>query len=185
MPDVLTAQLASSFFASAVGALLAGYTGVWFGLARMKRERGFEQRLTWSREMLRALHLVAGWVDAIGEAESEDEVSALVEGLARDPRLVQFNLHVAEARAYASPRALAALNIASGHFDRINVGADPETAADQRAILVAQLEALRSASEAIADDLRGHLGLERATESSWPFDVPKVLAWRKSLPPAG
>ena len=180
-PALIT-QTIIGFVASALGASLAGYAGVWFGLSRTRLERGFDQRLAWSKDMLRALHATAQGIDDIGETDSAEAAERRLDAMLHDSRVETFNLLVAEARAYASPRALEALNRAAELIGTISK-ADPETPADMRSMLARQLDALRMASEALCDDARAHLRLEPVVESSWPFDVPPELSWGKVLPP--
>lgn len=48
-------QLGSNVLVSAVGALLAGYFGVRFGISRLRSERAFDRTLGWYEEMISAL----------------------------------------------------------------------------------------------------------------------------------
>ena len=184
MSDAVTIQTVVSFVASAVGALVAGYAGVWFGLARLKRERGYDQQLAWSKEMLQALHAVARLLDNIGEAGSPEATALLETDPTRVAEIKRFDLVFAEARAYATPKALSALAVVASFFRAINAEPDPASAEQIQARLGHHLDALRRASEALCDDVRAHLGLEAATESSWPFAAAKEIRWAKSIPPA-
>lgn len=181
-PNIIQALI--NFGASAVGALIAGYAGVWFGIARLRRERGFDQRLTWLRDMIQALHGVARSIDAIGQAGTIEAMMPLFDSTLVDPRIERFDVLVAEARAYASSTSLSALHHAATTFRARSAAPVLNTPSELRAELAHQLEALRRASEALCDDVRQHLGLEPALLSSWPFSIPEVLLRGIALPPA-
>lgn len=142
LSDLNIAQAVLTFVASPAGALVAGFAGVWFGMARVKRERGFDQRLAWHKEMLESLHRVAKWIDAVGEAEGDDRIA-----LASDPSLhvkvERFDVLVAEARAYATPSTVAALNRIAKGFDEMNEEPDPDSIEEQQIFLARQIELMR------------------------------------------
>lgn len=160
---------------AAAGALLAGYAGVRFGLMRVRSERAFDQRLGWYKEMLAALHSVAKLLD-------EHDSPAFDVLQASDPlhlRIQRFDLAVAEARAYATEQSLRAIAITADAFQalpRVQQSDDPK-----RVILLA-LNSLRDASEALCDDIRGHLGLEETHIRSWPYGALQRIPATDSTP---
>jgi hypothetical protein len=164
MQEILTAQVVINFAASALGALGAGYVGVRFGLYRLRRERGFDQRLAWYKEMLGALHDAAKLIDELRETSPD-----LRDVVRTDPtaalRVRRFDLALAEARAYATQRSIAALNRTAQSFVQLGEG-EIETQTDFNTAL----EAMLQASEALSDEVRTHLGLEKVSESVWPFE---------------
>lgn len=172
MADINIAQLIANFTASGLGALVAGYAGVWFAIARTKRERSFDQRLAWYRDILSSLHEVAEWADNVWEAETEEERTQLLDSSDSDLQEKQFEILVAAARAYATPEAIAALNKAAHKFHQLGDGPAPVSQEELKVFLADLLDALREASESLADEIRQHLGLERVQEGSWPFGPP-------------
>lgn len=155
-----------SLLSSGVGSLLAGFFGVRWALFRLKRERGFEQRSLWYRDMLSSVHHMAHLFD---EARSDASIQAINKDPRTWERVERFSLLIAEARAYAPRSTIEALGRMRVAFQEVARGPDARNQQERRDVTVKALDAMKAASESLSDDLRRHFGLETVEASSWPY----------------
>lgn len=165
------------FAVSLAGPLIAGSAGVYFGMRRFKSEHGFQARLEWYRELLASLHAVAQRVDRSLDLTDPGEFNAYMGNADTRAAIARFDLSLAAAPAFAKDSRLGALN-------RMEAAVRAQTP-DERSVDLKRsteltcllLEQMKEASEAVAGELRDHLGLGTTNLSSWPFAraVPVVL----------
>lgn len=155
MPDPI--QTLTGFLASAAGALVAGYAGVLFGLAKLRRERAFEKRLDWyvrmtsvMQEMVSKSYLLDYVPDTKGRRELAEDLTAAT---------IRFNQLSSESRLYVSERADAALWKVLGALDDLTgdmASNDPEKSVDA---MEKSRAVLRYGIHELTNDVRRQFGL--------------------------
>lgn len=162
-------QVVVTFLASSLGALVAGYAGVRFAMARLRRERSFDRRLTWYEEMLSATYELAVKFDDLSELDpNETDVYAWYDAQMRSHE-ARFNGLVAAATAYGTPSSCEALRKAVGTLLHRVETLDPKVEEAQQQLICTASAVLRESAKHLASEMRLQLGLEPIREDVWPL----------------
>lgn len=153
MPEILV-----PFLSSSLGALIAGYLGVRFGVARLRRERAFDRRLEWYEKVVRTIHDVVTKGEMVFHIPDEATRQQFYQEMSG--AVARFGALTAEAKLYCSKIGYHALSHALGELARIAPSfSSPDPAVAYQA-QQESVEILLTASDALAADVRGQLGLE-------------------------
>lgn len=172
MPDVT--QTLTGFLGSAAGALVAGYAGVWFGLARLRRERAFDKRLDWYIRMTSAMqelvsksYIIEYIPDAEGRRRLAEELTDAT---------IRFNQLSSESRLYVSERADAALQNVLGALDELTTDMSSGDPAKVERARERSRAVLRYGIHELTNDVRREFGLKtlRPPPTSKVADPPKA-----------
>jgi hypothetical protein len=144
---------------AAIGSLIAGFGGVWFGLARLRKERAFDRRLAWYEQTVRVIYEIvtkSNMLFAIPDLETRRVVyQQLSEAVAR------FGALTAESKLYCGPAAYSFLAKALDQLAALTLGFSSGDEAAGVHAHRASIDVLLEASDALAADVRAQLGLKQ------------------------
>lgn len=174
-------KLMLGFFASGIGAALAGYLGVRFALSKIRRERAFDRRLEWIERMLRELHHTSTAIAMAMASENKSEEEQ-EEAWSKVWILGESLLPLSgEKDLYATPQAFAAIRGCMRDFQVValtqaayRIEQDTHVRRELKSMMVQCLISMRAAGYQLALEARSHLGLEPLTESQINADAFKL-----------
>jgi len=162
MSDILT-QPALSLVASAIGALLAGYYGVRFGLRQYRAERAMDRRLAWYSELAEVTQKLLNRNRSLQFFIAEGGAPKSVKGLLDELAALSFRFQelAMMAEFYAAPdtvevieQTLSLLDRLGGEMSRGHDAGKRDGAAQE------SIRVIHAASRLLARDVRREFGLE-------------------------
>ena len=191
--DTTVAQLVLNALAALVGTLLAGAAGIYYALARFRREKAFERRLEWHEKAVSQLSNSATILHKLSVGLEAPELVEDPEGK-WDVAFKSFPGEEFELQAemYASPSSFEAIREAREDQKRVIVASsaifyskEPIRSEEEKDRLAARLISIASksmlhAASLLASDVRQFLGLERINRETRLYDEKHRKRFPKS-----